>query len=348
MPWDVDSVRIVSGWQVRGVSRRAIGENEGVKPVYLIHGSHSAKIDQARARLRQRAEKEAGAGGLEVFEPADGKGSPDADALAAAIGSLSLMPGRRYLLADRIEKWGKNQAATVVEAMLSEPEETTLVLIARGKVPAGIADATAKLGGETLTYEAPEGARLPVHLIESARARGFELTPEAARFLIGRMGESLPRLSAELDRLALWAGPDGSVDVEDLAEMVFDTSETSNFALGDAVIAGDRVRTVAVAERLLGQGATAGGAVYATATSIRRAHKALVRLEEGADPSRLERELGVPPFVARRLINSLSGTTVEAMREAAIAMADLELWTRGGAEYPDELALDLALLAATE
>jgi hypothetical protein len=74
----------------------------------------------------------------------------------------------------------------------------------------------------------------------------------------------------------------------------------------------------------------------------------LVKLEDGADPSQLERGLGVPPFVARRLINSLSGTTVESMRSAAIAMADLEVWTRGGAEYPDELALDLALLAATE
>lgn len=324
-----------------------IGENSAVKPAYLIHGTDSAKIDQARSRLRQRAESESGAGGLEIFEPADGKGSPDADALAAAIGSLSLMPGRRYLLADRIEKWGKNQAATVTEALLAAPEETTVVLISRGKVPGEIGGAVKKVGGETLTYDAPEGARLPVHLIDGAEARGFELTPEAARFMIGRMGESLTRLGAELDRLALWAGPGGSVDVEDLEEMVTDTSETSSFALGDAILAGDRRDVIAVAERLLAQGATAGSTVYSTTTSIRRAHKALVKLENGADPSRLERELGVPPFVARRLINSLSGTTVEEVRNAAIAMAGLEIWTRGGAEYPDELALDLALLAAT-
>ncbi len=318
-----------------------------MKPAYLISGTDTAKIDQARARLRQRAEAESGAGSLEVFEPAEGKGSPDAEALAASIGSLSLMPGRRYLLADRIEKWGKNQAATVVESLLGAPEETTVVLIARGKVPAGIAEAVGKVGGEQLDYEAPEGARLPGHLVESAEARGFELTPEAARFMIARMGESLPRLGAELDRLALWAGPGGEVDVEDLEEMVADTSETSNFALGDALITGDREIVLSVAERLLAQGATAGSTVYTTATSVRRAHRALVRLEEGADPSRLERELGMPPFLARRLINSLSGTTVESMRDAAIAMADLELWTRGGSEYPDDLALDLALLAAT-
>ncbi len=123
--------------------------------------------------------------------------------------------------------------------------------------------------------------------------------------------------------------------------------EMGNFALGDALVTGDRAIVLAVAERLLAQGVTAGSTVYSTATSVRRAHKALVRLEEGADPSRLEREMGMPPFLARKLINSLSGTTVESMRDASIAMAELELWTRGGAEYPDELALDLALLAAT-
>lgn len=285
---------------------------------------------------------------MEIFEPAEGKGSPDADALASAIGALSLMPGRRYLLADRIEKWGKNQAATVSEALIAAPDETTVVLIARGKVPASIESAVKKVGGEFLGYEAPEGAQIPVHLIEGARARGFELTPEAARFMIARMGESLPRLSSELDRLALWAGPEGSVDIEDLEEMVADTSETSNFALGDALISGGRADAIAVAEKLLAQGATAGSTVYSTTTSIRRAHKALVQLENGVDPSQLERQLGVPPFIARRLLNSLSGTSVDEVRNATIAMADLEIWTRGGAEYPDELALDLALLAATE
>ncbi len=104
-----------------------------------------------------------------------------------------------------------------------------------------------------------------------------------------------------------------------------------------------------MAERLLDQGVTVGSLVFSTSTtSIRRAEKAMSKLESGADPSRLERELGMPPFLARRLLNSISGTTVEEMRNAAIAMADLEVWTRGGAEYPDELALDLALLAATD
>jgi len=318
-----------------------------MKPAYLIHGTDTAKIDQARSRLRRRAEAEGGTPALESFEPPDGRGSPDADGLAAAIGSMSLMPGRRYLLADGIERWGKRQVATVVEAMESAPPETTVVLISRGKAPAGLAAAVEKVGGDLLGYDAPKAAQLVGHLVAGAEARGFELDPDAARMLIARLGDGLTRLSTELDRLAIWAGPGGRVEPEDLAEMVADATEVGGFALGDALVAGDRARTLGVAERLLAQGATAGSTVYPTATGVRRAHKALTLIESGVPAGQVERQLGLPPFLARRLVNSLSGVSVEDMRRAAIALSDLEVWTRGGAEYPDELALDLALLAAT-
>ncbi|HTU13920.1 MAG TPA: DNA polymerase III subunit delta [Solirubrobacterales bacterium] len=319
-----------------------------MKPAYLIHGTDVAKIDETRSRLRRRAEEEGGAASLEIFEPAENRGSPDADALVAAIEAMSLIPTRRYLLADRIEKWGKRQAERVTEAVLAAPPDTTIVLIARGKVPADMAKVVKKVGGDVLSFEAPAAQQLPPHLIKLAAARGYELTSDAARFLISHLGTNLTRLTNELDRLGLWAGPNGRVEIEDLQEMVADTSETSSFALGDALIAGDRTRALLIAESLIAQGSTAGSAVYPTSTGLRRANKALSRIEAGVPPNQIERELGLPPFLARKLINSLHGASVEDMRSATIAMADLEIWTRGGADYPDELALDLALMAATD
>lgn len=319
-----------------------------MKPAYLIHGDDIAKIDEARARLRKRAEDEGGAASLEIFEPAENRGSADADALVAAISAMSLIPTRRYLLADRIEKWGKRQVERVAEAVVAAPPDTTIVLIARGKVPPEIDKAVAKVGGDVREYLAPTAKEMPSHLIGLAAGRDFELTPEAARFLVSRLGSNLTRLANELDRLSLWAGKGGRVDSDDLEEMVVDTTETSSFALGDALIAGDRSRALKVAEGLLGQGSTAGSAVYPTSMGLRRANKALGKLEAGVPSNQIERELGLPPFLARKLVGSLSGVSVSDMRNATIAMADLEIWTRGGATYPDELALDLALLAATD
>src|SRR5215475_6796440 len=72
--------------------------------LYLIAGTDGAKIDATRARLRTRAESEGGAGALEVFEPTEGKGAPDHEALLGAIPAMSLTESRRYLLADRVER----------------------------------------------------------------------------------------------------------------------------------------------------------------------------------------------------------------------------------------------------
>lgn len=319
-----------------------------MKRAYLIHGSDEAKIDQSRSRLRHRAEDEGGAASLEVFDPVENRGSPDADGLTASLRSMSLMPGRRYLLADHIEKWGRRQAGRVAEAVAEAPPEVTVVLIARGRVPAGISEAVAAVGGAVLAFEAPSRARLPAHLVSGAESRGFELSADAAALLVSHLGDSLSRLENELDRLALWAGPGGTVELEDLERMVADESETSSFALGDAVVEGDGRAALMVAERLVARGASAAGMVYPTATSVRRANLALSLLDSGVAPNQIERQLKAPPFVARKVIAAARAASVDQLRDALIALADLELWTRGGAEYPDELALDLALIAATD
>ncbi len=63
---------------------------EEMRPLYLIAGTDGAKIDATRTRLRARAEREAGADALEVFEPGEGRGMPDHEALLLAIPAMSL------------------------------------------------------------------------------------------------------------------------------------------------------------------------------------------------------------------------------------------------------------------
>jgi DNA polymerase-3 subunit delta len=320
-----------------------------MKPAYLIHGTDQAKIDQARSRLRARAEAEAGAASLQVFDPLENKGSPDADALVDSILSMSLIPGRRYLLADHVNKWGKKQVERVCEALDTMPADVTVVLFSRGeKVPPGLAEVVGRAGGEVHSYEAPPADRLPAHLVENAAKRGFELSPDAARMLIAHLGDSLARLDNELDRLALWAGPEGRVDAEDVLEMVADSSRVGDFALADALVSGDRDLSLRLAERMMAAGESAGSTVYRAATSLRRAQKALALLDSGAPPAQVQSSLGLPQFVARGVMAAVHDTSLETVRDATVAVADLEVWTRGGAEYPDDLALDLALIAATD
>jgi DNA polymerase-3 subunit delta len=316
-----------------------------IKPAYLIAGSDEAKIGAARERLRARAESEGGAGALEVFEPVGGAG-PDADALSAAVGALSLTASRRYLVADRVERWGAAQAGRVVEAIDAIGPDITVVLIARGKKPAKLAKAVDKASGEVLVYDAPRERDLPARLVADARECGFELDPAAARLLVERMGTSTMRLANELDRLALWAGKGGEVTLADLEAMVADTSEEARWSLSDALVERRSDTAMLAAERLLAQGESVSGLVYALASRLRSAHEALSALERGGSPKQVASSLDMHPYAATMLVKRLRGASLDELRGAITAVADLETWSRGGSDYEDGVALTLAVRRA--
>jgi DNA polymerase-3 subunit delta len=317
-----------------------------LRPLYLIAGSDTAKIDATRARLRSRAERDGGAASLEVLEPGEGRGAPDHEALLAAIPAMSLTESRRYLLVDGVERWRDKQLDAVAAALKSLPPDLSLVLVARDKASARLRRAVEAANGEIHEFEAPKPRELPRVLVAEAKRLGYRLEPAAARMLVDRLGTGSLRLRNEVERLALWAGEGGEVTSADLAAMVADTSETAVWALSDALIERDAALALAIGERLIAQGENVTGLIYGLASRLRKACAAAARLEEGVPPKQVEASLGMHPYAAKMLVGRVRDTDARALREATIALADLEVWCRGGADYGDDLALTLALRSA--
>ncbi|HMJ73255.1 MAG TPA: DNA polymerase III subunit delta [Solirubrobacterales bacterium] len=319
---------------------------EEMRPLYLIAGTDGAKIDATRSRLRARAERDGGVASLQVFEPGEGRGAPDHEALLGSIPAMSLTESRRYLLADGVERWRDRQLEAVAAAIAGLPPDLSIVLIARGKAPAKLVHAVKAAQGEIHEFEAPKARDMPRLLIADAEQLGFRLDPAAARMLVDRMGANPQRLHNELERLALWAGESGTVDAADLGEMIADTSEAVVWALSDALLERDAAAALRIAERLISQGENVTGLIYGLASRLRKACAAAAMLEEGMPPKQVESSLGMHPYAAKQLVRRLQNVDASELREAMIALADLEVWCRGGADYGDELALTLALRAA--
>jgi DNA polymerase III subunit delta len=316
---------------------------EEMRALYLIAGTDGAKIDSTRGRLRARAEREAGADTLEVFEPGEGKGMPDHEALLAAIPAMSLMESRRYLLADGVERWRDRQLEAVAAALGELPPDLTLVLISRAKAPAKLSKAVKAAKGEIHEFEAPKAREMPRLLVADAQRLGFRLEPSAARLLVDRMGASPVRLQHELERLALWAGAGGEVTAADLEAMIADTSEAAVWSLSDALLERDAAGALRIAEQLIDQGENVTGLIYGLASRLRGACAAAGQLAEGIPPKQIESSLKMHPYAAKQLVARLRNADVAQLRAATEALADLELWCRGGADYGDELALTLTL-----
>ena len=317
-----------------------------MRSLYLIAGTDGAKIDATRTRLRARAERDGGTAALEVFEAGEGRGAPDHEALLAAIPAMSLTESRRYLLADGIERWRDKQLDAVAAALGELPPDLTIVLIARAKAPAKLVKAVKAAQGEIHGFEAPKAREMPRVLVNDAKRLGFRLDPAAARMLVERMGANPSRLQHELERLALWAGEEGEVSAADLDAMVADTSEAAVWALSDALLERDPAKALRIGEQLISQGENVTGLVYGLASRLRKACAAAAQLEEGTAPKQVESSLGMHPYAAKQLVARLHDTSVDDLRDATVALADLEVWCRGGADYGDELALTLALRKA--
>jgi DNA polymerase-3 subunit delta len=319
---------------------------EQMRALYLIAGTDEAKIDATRGRLRARAEREAGSDALEVFEPGEGRGMPDHEALLASIPAMSLMESRRYLLADGVERWRDRQLEAVAAAIGELPPDLTLVLIARAKAPPKLSKAVKAAGGEIHEFEAPKARELPRLLVADAKRLGFQLEPAAARVLVDRMGASPVRLQHELERLALWAGAGGAVTAADLELMIADTSEAAVWSLSDALLERDAAAALRIGERLIEQGENVTGLIYGLASRLRSACAAAAQLAAGTPPKQVESSLKMHPYAAKQLVGRLRDTDLDQLRAATEALAELELWCRGGADYGDELALTLALRRA--
>ena len=282
---------------------------------------------------------------------ADPGGAAAAEALVGAIPAMSLTASRRYLLAEGVERWSAKQAAPVIEALGALPPEVTVVLVAREeppkvRAPKALAAAVEAAGGDVHSYAAPRARDLPSWLGKEADRRGFHLDADAARILAERMGDGTVRLSTELDRLALWAGEGGTVSAGDLEAMVVDTSEEAVWTLSDAIVGRELGTALRAAERLAAQGETVTPLVYQAAKRLREAQRAVSGLERGLPAKEVESSLDMHPYAAKMLVRRVRGASMEDLRAASCAIADLEWWTRGGADYPEEVALTLAVRRA--
>ena len=134
--------------------------------------------------------------------------------------------------------------------------------------------------------------------------------------------------------------------MQDLEAMVADTSEEAIWTLADAVVAGDEAETLRVAELLVAQGEALPRIVYSLAPRLRQALRAAAELEAGRPAGEVAKGLSMHPYAAKMLVSKVKGRTPEDLDASIRALADLELWSRGGSDYAEGVALTLALRRA--
>jgi DNA polymerase-3 subunit delta len=301
------------------------------KPAYLIHGDDHGRIAERRSRLRALAEAESGSSGVEVFEG----DACTPQAVAAALSAMTFAMGRRFVIADGVERWKDGEIEPVASALAGIDGDALTVTFfgreeGRTKVSPALERAVKAIGGVVAAEMAVKPKDLPKWVVSRAAELGLRLDVGAARALIARVGERQQRLARELEKVALEFGPDASPTAEDLDDLGAGSADRKAWMLADAVVAGDRPRAMRLFMELRGQGERVPGLLFAMVRRMRDAHEVAVALAAGESPSQIKGRLRMHPYAAGLLIADVQRHDVETYRRGLELLADLELESRGG------------------
>jgi len=300
------------------------------KPAYLIHGDDHGRIAERRARLRSLAEAESGAHGVEVLEGEE----CTPDAVAAALSSMTLAIGRRFIVVDGVERWKDKGLEPLLAALKELPPETTVVFFARedsrAKTPKPLHDAIRKAGGDISAEDSVRPWELPKWVIARARELKLQLEPDAARALIRTVGERQQRLLRELEKLALGSEAGARLDAGDVEELTAPSAERKSWTVADALVGGDQEAAARAYLGLRAQGERVPGLLYWISQRVRLAHEIATALDEGEPAAQVKRRLRMPSRAADRLMADARQTGSARLRDATCEIADLELASRGG------------------
>jgi DNA polymerase III subunit delta len=323
------------------------------KAAYLIHGDDHGRIAERRARLRAMAEAETGSAGVEVFEAE----ASTPEAVAAALSAMTFAMGRRFVIADGVERWKDSQVEPVLEALSTvDPETLTVAFFAREdaklKAPAGLAAAVERAGGQVAEESQVKPRALPGWVVQRGAELGLKVDNLAAKALIAHVGDRQQRLLRELEKLALEHGQGAVIGVDEVHESCAGSAERKLWTLADALVAGDRKGATRALVELRQQGERLPGLLYNMVRRLRDALAIAEALAAGQAPAQIKKGLRMPSFAADRLIADVQRRDVDALRRALELMADLEVESRGGigmiaGGLDEDTAAVRAVIAAT-
>ncbi|HEY7289177.1 MAG TPA: DNA polymerase III subunit delta [Vicinamibacterales bacterium] len=297
-------------------------------PVYLVMGEDELEKAALAAEFADLVEEGLRAFNVERIHAGEwtsgDKLAAGVDTILAAVRTLPMMAPRRIvtvfqaeaILAPKRESEAAAEALEALEALLKSPEpQSTLVLVAATVDKRSRVFKLLQKQATVVECGAVEDRADAERFVRTRiAAGGAEIDPQAARLLVDRAGLDVRRLRSEVDRLLLYALGQPRIGVEDARAVAGPSSLLDDWALTNAIEAGqgpEALRQLALTleagappEKVLGQ---LGWLVRAkfpqfAPASVRVAIDAVFRTDQD-----LKRSAGDARILLERLVVELCG-----------------------------------------
>lgn len=301
-----------------------------LRPAYLLAGSEALLREDALAALRgavlEGAPRDFNHDRLEGEALTPGR-------LTDAVRALPVMAQRRLVElrepeARRGGGLGETLASVVEEV---RDQKDTVLVVTAAKVDRRARWVKAFRGpAAVVACDPPKGARALVGFVRGEAERsGVSLGPGAAEALVDAVGSQLLLLRRELEKAALYAGPEAPVTRDAVAQTASQVAEEPIWDLTDAIGEGRTADALGVLRRLLQSGSPAPVLLGALASHFRK----LARARAGRPPSG-------HPFAVRKLERQSGRYAPERLVACLRAIHDVDEILKGQGGLDPELALE--------
>lgn len=269
-----------------------IKSKQGHKPIYVLAGKNDTLVNaRCRELLDELIEPSQRAMGLFDADPARISAADVMDELR----TLPFLADRRVVLIRDADNFVSDNRE-LLEKYFDAPCPTgTLVL----KVSTW--NANTKLAkklpgvGELINVTQPKPWQLPTRLMQYAReAYDKKIGKDAAELLVELVGDELPRLYNEVDKLALFAEGEKAITPGHIELLIGHNRLYNAFAVIDAIAAGNVGQAVERLRRMFAEDRTTEYTVVgAFAFHLRRMFGAKALLEKGSRPADIAKRLRI-------------------------------------------------------
>ncbi|MCK6449953.1 MAG: DNA polymerase III subunit delta [Alphaproteobacteria bacterium] len=222
----------------------------------------------------------------------------DPPRLADEAAAMCMTGGRRVV---RV-RGADDRVADVFAQFLEDPPGDALIVVEasdlarRSKLCAAFE--AARLGVAIPCYVA-DALALAAAAKAAMTARGLKATDDAAGALAALLGPDRMLLGAEVEKLALYAGSSGAIDLDDVLACTGDAAETSVDDAIDAALSGDRAGADRALRRLAAEGEAPVRVLRGLARHLLRLGSVQARVESGEPLESVLRSLRPPLFFKR-------------------------------------------------
>lgn len=155
--------------------------------------------------------------------------------------------------------------------------------------------------GRVQKFDQLKGGDLEKWIRERAAAAGVTITPRATQLLAGNVGSDLGALGNELDKLALYKGAGGEIDLPDVVLLSPYAAEASIFELVDALGNRQGAQAAELFQRKVNEGAEPFQLFAMFIRQFRLLIQARELVDAGERAPGIAAALRVAPFVAEKL-----------------------------------------------